>query len=331
MDDVARAAGVSRAAVSLALRGSSKVSPARRAEIEKVAQELGYRPNANASQLARASRSTIGVMISDLHNPVNAEIFDGFTPEVFAASEETYLASGFNSAERERLAIESFLSHRVSGVVLIGSRLPQAEIEELADSLPTVVVGRPMGNVNSVSVDDAAGGRLATAHLIGLGHTRIAHISGGTGAGGQRRQQAFLAAMNEADLDAGATVEEGDYTQSTGLAVAKRILSSPDRPTAIFAANDLTALGVMGAASDLGLRIPEDLSVVGFDDIPIAATDFVSLTTVSYGRAEMGAMARQLIQGLLGAEEERGVPQDIHIEPHLVGRSTTIQRGLEPV
>ena len=136
MDDVAARAGVSRAAVSLALRNSPKVSAARRAQILQVAAELGYRPNINASRLARARTGTIGVVFSDLHNALYAEMLDGLAAALRDGPEQLLLASGFHDPDRERAAVEAFLSHRVDGLALLGSQLPAAEIQQLAPEIP---------------------------------------------------------------------------------------------------------------------------------------------------------------------------------------------------
>ena len=162
MDDVAARAGVSRAAVSFALRNSPKVSAAQRAHIAQVAAELGYRPNINASRLASSRTGTIGVVFSDLHNVLYADTLDGFAGGLAGSSEQMLLASGFHDPTRERAAVESFLSHRVDGIALLGSQLTVAEIQELAREVPTVVAGRRVDAVYWVTVDDSAGAALAT-------------------------------------------------------------------------------------------------------------------------------------------------------------------------
>ena len=294
MDDIARTAGVSRGAVSLALRDSPKISAKRIAQIRKVAQELGYRVNLNASRLAQAIPNTFGVLVSDLHNPITADILDGLVLSDEGTDFEMHLATGFNSAERERAAVNSFLAHRVRGIVLIGSLMAPEEIQALASSVPTVVVGRQIHGLDCVYVHSELGGRLAAKHLIGLGHRNVAHISGGSGAGAERRASSF---METASLVEGVHTQivQGDYTQASGFSGAQALLGSNRPPTAIFAANDLMALGVLGAARTFGLRVGAELSVIGFDDIAVAATDFASLTTISYPRAEMGADARELL------------------------------------
>ena len=192
MDDVAARAGVSRAAVSMALRNSPKVSAARREQILQVAAELGYRPNINASRLARTRTGTIGVVFSDLHNALYAEMLDGLDAALRGEPEQLLLASGFHDPDRERAAVEAFLAHRVDGLALLGSQLSASEIQQLASEVPTVIAGRRVEGVDWVTVDDAISAALATEHLIALGHRRIAHIDGGHGAGAALRREQFL-------------------------------------------------------------------------------------------------------------------------------------------
>jgi DNA-binding LacI/PurR family transcriptional regulator len=321
MDEVAARAGVSRAAVSLALRGSPKISPERTEAILRAARELGYRPNAIASHLARARRSTIGILLADLFNPLMAEVLDGFAPSEDAWTDEMYLGAGFNSATRELRAVESFLAHRVSGIVLVGSRLPAEEIAGLAARVPTVVVGRKLDGVDCVLVDDTRGGRLATEHLIELGHERIAHVDGGSGAGAGRRRSAFLEVMAEAQLSP--TVVPGDYSQASGYEAARGLFANVrERPTAIFAANDLMALGVLGAAKETGLVAGTDYALVGFDDNPFSETEYVSLTTLTYPRRRMGEEARRLLRARVTSGGNDGT-EIVELEPTLVVRATS--------
>jgi DNA-binding LacI/PurR family transcriptional regulator len=320
MDDVAARAGVSRAAVSLALRNSPKVSPARRAQILQVAADLGYRPNINASRLARARTETIGVVFSDLHNALYAEMLDGLASALRDGPEQLLLASGFHDPEREQAAVEAFLSHRVDGLALLGSQLPPSAIQELARETPTVIAGRRIDGVDWVAVDDAAGAALATEHLIALGHRRIAHIDGGNGAGASLRRQQFLTTMQAHHLERQAIVANGDYTERTGHAAALELLTARRPPTAIFAANDLSALGVLSAARALGLAVPTSVSVMGFDNTSIAQSEFVALSTIDYPRHEMGAQTLALLKSRIA--DSRQPAREVTLTTRLMSRLT---------
>ena len=255
MDDVAARAGVSRAAVSMALRNSPKVSAARREQILQVAAELGYRPNINASRLARTRTGTIGVVFSIYTTRSTPRCSTG-SPALRGEPEQLLLASGFHDPDRERAAVEAFLAHRVDGLALLGSQLSASEIQQLASEVPTVIAGRRVEGVNWVTVDDAVGASLATEHLIALGHRRIAHIDGGHGAGAALRREQFLATMREHRLARRAVVVAGDYTEGRGRTSALELLSARRPPSAIFAANDASALGVLSAARSRGSRFP---------------------------------------------------------------------------
>ena len=321
MDDVAAAAGVSRAAVSMALRNSPKVSAARREQILQVAAELGYRPNINASRLARTRTGTIGVVFSDLHNALYAEMLDGLAAALRGEPEQLLLASGFHDPDRERAAVEAFLAHRVDGLALLGSQLSASEIQQLASEVPTVIAGRRVDGVDWVTVDDAVGATLATEHLIALGHRRIAHIDGGHGAGAALRREQFLATMREHGLARRAVVVAGDYTEGQGRTSALELLSARRPPSAIFAANDASALGVLSAARSLGIAVPESLSVVGFDNTTIAQSDFVGLSTVDYARHQIGERTLALLKARIADPDSP--PREITLTPGLIARITT--------
>src|SRR5439155_17593191 len=200
LEDVAARAGVSRALVSLALRNSPKVAEGSRQRVLAAAAELGYRPNLHARRLASTRSDTFGILLSDLHNPLFAEILDGLDTSTRGGPEQLLLASGFRDPERERAAVDSFLAHRVDGIVLIGCQLPAAEIQGLARSTPTIAAGRHVRGVDSVFIDDALGTRLATEHLISIGHQRIAHVDGGKGAGSATRRRSYADTMRAHNL-----------------------------------------------------------------------------------------------------------------------------------
>ncbi len=321
MDDVAREARVSRALVSLVMQDSPKVSEKRRDRVLAAAEQLGYRPNAMARGLASRRTRTVGVLLNDLHNPYFAEILDGIMEAADELEYRLLIATGRRQAVGERRAVGVFLEHRVGGLVLVGPRLPTAEIIMAGRAIPTVSVGRPLRSVevDSIGNDDHAGGRLAVQHLVDLGHRRIAHVDGGRGAGAQARKRGYLQAMRQ--VGGQAHVVPGDFTDSAGVRAAEQMLTMGDRPTAVFAANDVVAAGVMGGFEDAGLRIPEDVSIIGYDNTFLAALHHMSLTTIDQPRPQIGRLAfSMLVERIDGV---RGTAVHRQVKPSLVVRATT--------
>lgn len=323
MEDVADAAGVSRALVSLVMRNSPKVSEERRRRVTEAALRLGYRPNAMARGLASRRTRTVGVLLHELHNPFYAEIMDGIDEAAAELDHRVLIATAGARQGGEQRAIDAFLEHRVDGIVLVGTRLPTAEIDRAARVTPTVVVARAVRSrhVDTVSNDEPAGCRLAVRHLQGLGHRRIAHIDGGHGAGAAARRAGYGRAMRDLGLGAEIQIVKGDYTDIAGAQAAERLLAGRELPTAIFAANDIAAAGAIDRLEDAGLRIPEDISVVGYDNTFLAALHHVSLTTVNQPRPEMGRLALAAV--VERVEEGRREPTRLRLQPELVVRSTT--------
>jgi len=323
MEDVARAAGVSRALVSLVMRDAPNVSDARRTAVLQAAARLGYRPNMLARNLASRRTTTLGVMINDLHNPFFAEVVDGIQRAADAAGYQLLLTTGGTQRSAEAAAIETLLRFRVDGLILTGLTLPIRDIEKAAAAMPTVLIGRPIrsGRLDTVNNDEALGANLAVAHLAALGHRRIAHIDGGAGAGASDRRAGYEKAMGVLGLGRWTRVVEGEFTEPAGVAGAATLLEAPERPTAVFAANDLVAAGVLARADEAELSVPADLSIIGYDNTMIAAMRHLSLTTINQPREEMGTRAVELLLERLVAGRTAAVHHVV--TPTLVDRSTT--------
>jgi len=321
MEDVAREAGVSRALVSLVMRESPKVSDERRARVLAAAERLGYRPNAMARGLASRRTRTIGVLLNDLQNPFFAEMTEG----IFEAADELdyrlLIGTGRRQPVGERRAVGSFFEHRSDGLLLVSPRLPLTEILAIGRTTPTVVVARPLraAHVDSITTDDLMGATLAVRHLAGLGHRRITHIDGGRGAGAPPRRTGYVREMKRLGLEP--HVVPGEFTEAAGVRAAEALLRASVLPTAVFAANDLVAAGALDRFEDAGLRVPADISIVGYDNTFLAALHHMSLTTIDQPRPEIGRLAlTTLVERIDG-----GRMQAVHhrVEPSLVVRATT--------
>jgi DNA-binding LacI/PurR family transcriptional regulator len=321
MDDVARRAGVSRALVSLALRGSTKVSASSRDAVRRAADELGYRPNLIARNLASKRTRTFGLLINDLHNPYFPGVADGIKRAAEARGYRLLLNSAFLNDDDETRAIETFMDYQLDGVILTGARVAATVIERAARSIPIVVVSRPMDSdaVDTINNDDFLGAQLVVEHLIGLGHRHICHIDGGRGAGAALRRAGYEATVRHAGLTP--QVFSAAFTEASGALAAQQALAGEQAFTAVFAGNDLSALGALDALEGAGLVVPDDVSLVGYDNTSVGALRHIGLTSVDQHREQLGELA---IDALV-ERVEQGRTQALHrvIPPSLVVRSTT--------
>jgi DNA-binding LacI/PurR family transcriptional regulator len=321
--DVAARAGVSKSLVSLVMRDSPSVSEEKRRAVLAAAAALDYRPNAVARSLVQRRTRVLGVMLSDLHNPFFADVLDGVAGRAGERGYKAMLNTGNRAASGEAEAIETLLELRSDGLILAAPRLDAARITRAARSVPVVVVARTIAGtrVDCVSNDDPAGAALAVDHLVALGHRRIAHIDGGEGAGAQARRQGFVRTMRRHGLASLARTARGDYTEEGGAKGVATLLARGARPTAIFAANDLSAIGALDTLTRRGLRVPEDISLVGYDNTSLAALRHIDLTTIDQPREAMGRTAVDLLLERL--ERRRTTPRRVVMPPALVVRGTT--------
>jgi DNA-binding LacI/PurR family transcriptional regulator len=318
LHDVAARAGVSKSLASLALQGSPKVAPASREAILAAADELGYRPNRTASSLVRQRTHTIGVHILDLHNPVFAEILDGVQEAVRSHGYSTLLVTGNADPATERTEITRLLESRVEGLVLIAHRLSDEDLSAIAAEVPTVVVtwrtdGIP--GLDSVAGDDVAGAQLAVDHLVSLGHSHIAHISGGDNRIARERRSGYEQAMVAHGLDP--RVVDGAFTEEGGYAGTEIAVDAG--ATALVVANDLAAIGALAALRARGLRVPDDVSVVGYDGMRLL--DSLDLTTVAQPLADMGRAAADLLTDRIAHPARASVHREV--ETRLVARGSS--------
>ncbi|MFF0789303.1 LacI family DNA-binding transcriptional regulator [Streptomyces spiralis] len=321
--DVAARAGVSKSLVSLVLRGSESVRPEKRRAVLAAIEELGYRPNAAARSLSERRTRTVGVLLNDLRNPWFVELLDGLNARLHDSGLHVLLADGRLNRRLGRDLTRTFTELRVDGVVAVGTLQDPAALRTAADRVPTVVAGTrepELPGVDVVAGDDEHGARLATEHLIGLGHRRIAHIAG-RGAVGELRRRGFEAAMREHGLAEMAVVEQGDLTEEGGYRATVRLLSRRQRPTAVFAVNDMTCVGALSAAGESGLTVPGNLSLAGYDNTYLSRLRHLWLTTVDDAGHDVG---RRAAQRLLDRIEDPGRPRTVDLTvPVLEVRGTT--------
>jgi DNA-binding LacI/PurR family transcriptional regulator len=319
MTDVARRAGVSRALVSIVFRDAPGASAATRKRVRDAAAELGYRPDARARLLGRGRSRTLGVVYGIGH-----EFHGELVERLYAASTDSGYDLALGAAapsRRERTAVRSLLEFRCEGLILVGTSLSHAEIKELSSLVPVVVMARHVrgAGVDVVSTDDVAGARLAVEHLVALGHREIVHVDGGRAPGAADRRRGYRQAMSTDGLGDQCRFVLGGLTDADGESAAAELLGRR-RPSAVTAFNDHCAAGLMAAGRAQQLRIPEDLSVVGYDDSSVARLSTVDLTTVAQDAAELAGAAVSRIRARL---EEDAAPGVTLIPPSLVVRSST--------
>lgn len=329
--DVAERAGVSKSLVSLVLRGSPKVSDEKREAVLAAVDELNYTPSRLAAGLAGTRTRSVGVVIDDFENLWFANALAGLRSALAADGYSLSVADAALNAHLGLDPLEAFRALRVDGVVLAG----EASADAVARlTVPAVVLGTRAIEVPHAPViasDEEHGGRLAAAHLAELGHREIVCVSA-PGASAAAREAGYLVEMRDRGL--APRVVRADQTSEAAARAAAAVLfdeaavpGAAPAPTAVFAVNDPMAVGVIGAARDRGLAVPRDLSVVGYDDSPLAAYELISLTTVSGDVRELGEAAGRRLTDLIGLRPEadavRASSAQQLFEPRLVVRGST--------
>ena len=311
IDDVAKSIGVSTATVSRALRGLPGVSVSTRSRVLVAADTLGYVPSSSASGLASGRTMAMGVLLPQIERWYFSAVLEGVDRQLRAAGYDLVVFSlGGSGVNRERVFHRSILRKRIDALLVMCMELTDDELQSLqALDSPTIVVGGSVRGVRHVGIDDDAAARDAVEHLVALGHTDIAHLRGGGSYGiefevPRIREEAYLATMAAHGLRVRREWSIfGDFRFKRGKEAALALLRDPaDRPTAVFCSSDEMAFGVISAAADLGISIPEELSVVGIDDHEFA--DPLGLTTIRQNPEEQGAYAADLLL----AELEGGAP-----------------------
>ena len=328
--DVAARAGVSVATVSRVLNGKELVREETSRQVRAAAESLRYVPNVAARSLSIRRSQTIGIVLPDVHGEFFSEVIRGID---LAARAEGYhiLVSGSHSDPVQMLEVVDAMRGRVDGLVVMAPDVTLAPLEELrARDMPVVLLNSSGPNRDAITIDNYGGARAMMRHLHGLGHSRIAFVRGPQhNADARERLRGYRHAMRGLAATSLRALEcSGDFTEESGFAAGRRMAASKPRPTAVFAANDSMAVGVLASLAAAGIKVPEAMSVVGFDDIPIARYVTPPLTTMRVDIAEVGRRAFAL---LLDAVNE----PIAHITRHDRVATTLVVRGscvaLQPV
>lgn len=332
--DVAASAGVSKSTVSRVLNGSGRVSPHAMQQVMQAIDALGYRPNPDARRLAGSVDRRIGLVLPFFQSMFSSffvhEVLRGAGEIASERDADLLLHIQGDAESQSRLERRLRRSNKLGGWLIADDRVPDEVLSHLVrDGTPFIVLNRDMGPLGmaSASVDNAAGARLAVEHLIALGHRRIATITGDLEREpGARRLDGYLAALESAGIALNETlVASANFQRDLAAEAAGRFLAMNDRPTAVFAASDLMAAGVYDAAAASGVAIPEELSVIGFDDDVMARQLHPTLTTVRQPLAEMArAASAWLLNTLEGGE---GALCREVLLPELVGRCSCSPPG----
>lgn len=321
---VSELAGVSQATVSRVMNGSARVSQSTRERVESAMTALGYTPNAFAQSLASNRSNTVGLIVSELHGPYYGPLMGGLEQVLRDNNKYLLIASSHSDEKMEQEAVDFLLSRRCDALVLHAERLSDEALEDLAQRVPLVCLNRHIDSaqVDSVHLDNLMGGRLATEHLIGLGHRHIGCIAGPSWKqDAMDRVQGYRNALQAAGLPvADVQIVESDYDEGSGYRAAKQLLQQFPQATAIVAGDDDIAIGAMGWLTEQGYRVPDDMSVIGYDDVPYAHYFSPSLSTVGVPIAEMAAMAgRHILNRVYG----RGFDVQFAFQPTLVARNSS--------
>ena len=324
--EVAQRARVSVAVVSYVVNdGPRPVSPETRHKVERAIEELGYYPNELARSLSRQQTAIIGLIIPSLVNPVYAEIADSLTRYCAARGYRVILGSSGRHHQTEVEFAKSLRAKRVDGVVIIPSESPEEILKPLQQAhIPTVVLEHDLPNTHCIAIDDLLGGQLATQHLLSLGHRRIAMIRRKpTSSLSHLRFVAFQQMLQEASIQPDPDlVIESAAGQANGYASMQRLLTLSQPPTAVFAHNDVLAMGALSAIHQAGLAVPGDISIVGYDDTISSAYLNPPLTTVKLPISEMGHVAGETILELI-KNGNLFSPKTITLPVELIIRAST--------
>jgi DNA-binding LacI/PurR family transcriptional regulator len=326
INEVAQRARVSTATISRTINHSKLVSPRTAEKIWRVIRELGYYPNTQARALVSGRSHIVGLIISDITNPFFPEIVKSFEFAAIRRGYEVIVANTDYNSERMVGCVRRMIERRADGVACMTSEMDGHLLRELSlREIPIVFldVGKVKPLISNISIDYANGIREAVQHLVSLGHKRIGFISGPlTLKSARTRRSAFLKCLRSSGIsDRHQIVTEGNHKVDGGDSAMRQILTVRDRPTAVLTSNDLTAIGALRAITRAGLRVPNDISLIGFDDIELSRFTQPPLTTIQISRDELGRRAFEALDETLQGRHRHG--QEIFVNTGLVLREST--------
>jgi LacI family transcriptional regulator len=332
IQEIAKRAKVSTATVSRAINRVPTVNPQLAKRVWKVIEELGYYPNTQARALVSGRSRIFGLIVSEITNPFFPEIVQVFETIAVQHQYEILLTSTVNDPKRMESSVRRMIERRVDGVAVMTFGMEEVLLEDLKlRKVPLVFVdvGPARPRVSNIRIDYLHGIRQAVQHLAALRHQKIAFISGPLRLkSSMARKQAFMSSMQEIGLVVDPDlILEGDHTMEGGMEVCAQMLARPTQPTAVLCSNDMTAIGVMRKSHEAGLRIPQDLSVVGFDDIRLAQFVLPALTTIQMSQTELARLAFNALLAEVGREVPSPNGTEYVVKTNLVLREST---GLAP-
>jgi len=311
--DVARLAGVSPSTVSRILNGTAKVSEDKREAVMAAIAKMNFAPNPMAQSLKRGRSMTIGIVVQDISAPFFDEILHGIDEALKGTGYASVIVSGHWNAAEEADKIRLLLARKVDGMILLSGRISDEAVLQFAEHRPIVSTGRAIQTQRALGfkLDNEYGAWLAVRHLIELGHRRIAYITGpANNCDAIERLAGYKRALAEAGISYDAKiVVEGDFHESSGMRAINHLLESQQQFSAIFAANDLSAYGARLSLYRKGIRVPDDVSLVGFDDLPGSSYTTPPLTTVRQPLYDIGRIATNALLHLINGEAiETSIP-----------------------
>ncbi len=326
--DIARAAGVSHSTVSRALRDSPLISAGAKERIRHLAEAMGYTPNAIGRGLVTRRSGTIGLVVTTIADPFIAAVVQGIEETALGCGYNTILCNSNSEPERELKTVRALREKRVDAIIVTSSRLGSLYLGHLREvGVPIVLINNQRGGdyTHSVLIDDRLGGELAGRYLASLGHREIAYIAGPPWAWASGlRLAGCRKALAERGIALGPErVLAGNGRADGGVEAARALLNRRSGVSALFCYNDMTAVGVLAALQRAGCRVPEDISVIGYDDVPIAEYLQPPLTTIAQPKYALGQRAMEMALALI--PDEPGV-RDVVLEPKLVERESCCER-----